>query len=204
MALSASAITRTGAARLVPVAAHPPGTPPDWAFPVAWGTLYLLMAVAAWMVWRHAGVARRGHYAALRLWGWQLLFNALWTPAFFGLRSPGLALVVILALLVLVALTLRAFAAGGARGRAAAGALPRLGRLRRLAHRRGLVAERGLISRNASRGASFLKKRSKKLLVPGHRTCEAVGAKSGTVFLLLFLRKKKAPSSRLEVPEATC
>ena len=88
---------------------HAPGTPPDWAFPAVWSALYLLMAVAAWLVWRHAGYARRAHYRALRLWGWQLFANALWTPAFFGLQSPLLALVVIAALLALVGLTVKAF-----------------------------------------------------------------------------------------------
>ena len=46
----------------------------------------------------------------LRLWGWQLLANALWTPAFFGLHSPAAGLAVILVLLGLVLLTLRDFA----------------------------------------------------------------------------------------------
>jgi len=47
---------------------------------------------------------------ALRLWGWQLALNAIWTPAYFGLRSPPLGLAVILALLVMIVLTIRAFA----------------------------------------------------------------------------------------------
>lgn len=108
--LSDSAITQTGVHTWYRTLRHPAGTPPDWVFPVVWSTLYALMAVAAWMVWRLAGIARRQHYGALRLWGWQLLVNALWTPAFFGLRAPGLALGVILLLLVLVAATIRAFA----------------------------------------------------------------------------------------------
>ncbi len=78
--------------------------PPNWAFPVVWTTLYVMIGTAAWLVWRQPL-----HRRALRLWGWQLLLNAIWTPAFFGLQSPILGLVVILPLLVLIALTIRAF-----------------------------------------------------------------------------------------------
>jgi tryptophan-rich sensory protein len=82
----------------------PPGTPPNWLFGPVWGVLYILMGIAAWLVWRQSGASR-----PIRLWGWQLLLNALWTPAFFGLHSPGLGLAVIAALLVLLVLTIRAF-----------------------------------------------------------------------------------------------
>lgn len=84
----------------------PPLTPPGVVFGPVWTVLYVLMGVAAWRVWR-----TKGHAAALRLWGWQLAANALWTPAFFGLRSPTLGLVVILGLLALIVLTIRAFRA---------------------------------------------------------------------------------------------
>ncbi len=57
--------------------------PPPWVLPAAWCMVYLSMAVAAWLIWREAGVARRRHYRALRLWGWQLLATALWVPLFF-------------------------------------------------------------------------------------------------------------------------
>jgi tryptophan-rich sensory protein len=83
----------------------PPLTPPPLVFAPVWTALYVLMGVAAWLVWR-ATLAR----APLRLWGWQLLLNALWTPAFFTLHSPALAMLVIASLLALVLLTARAFA----------------------------------------------------------------------------------------------
>jgi len=83
---------------------RPPGVPPNWVFPAVWTTLYVMVGTAAWLAWR-----RPLHRRALRLWGWQLLANALWTPAFFGLNSPILGLVVLAALLPLIALTLRAF-----------------------------------------------------------------------------------------------
>lgn len=88
---------------------RPPGVPPNWAFPVVWTTLYVMMGTAAWLVWRAAAATAEQRRGALLLWGWQLLANALWTPAFFGLQSPRLGLAVLAALLPLIALTLQAF-----------------------------------------------------------------------------------------------
>lgn len=85
--------------------AAPPGTPPNWVFAPVWTALYILMGVAAWLVWRDVLLPPVRRYAALRLWGWQLGLNALWTPAFFGLHSTVLGLVVILPLLGLVVAT---------------------------------------------------------------------------------------------------
>jgi tryptophan-rich sensory protein len=87
---------------------RPPGTPPDWVFGPVWTVLYVLMGVAAWLVWR---ARQGGDLRPLRLWGWQLLVNAGWSPAFFGLHSPGLGLAVILLLLLLAAGTAIAFRA---------------------------------------------------------------------------------------------
>lgn len=91
----------------------PPGTPPNWVFAPVWTTLYLLIGVSAWLVWRQAhrriGI-QAGHWGALRLWGWQLLAAAAWTPAFFGAHSPRLGLAVIGVMLVLIGCTIRAFA----------------------------------------------------------------------------------------------
>ena len=115
-------VTATGVRTWYLSLAQPPGTPPNWLFGPVWTVLYVTIAVAAWLVWRGglrrdglwSGVAWRGvardTRPALRLWGWQLLFNAAWTPAFFGLHSPPLAMAVILALLALVVATVRAFA----------------------------------------------------------------------------------------------
>jgi tryptophan-rich sensory protein len=84
---------------------QPPGTPPNWLFGPVWSVLYVAMAVAAWRVWQ-----RPSHAASLRLWGWQLGVNALWSPVFFALHRPGLAVLVILLMDALVVLTIRAFA----------------------------------------------------------------------------------------------
>lgn len=82
----------------------PPGTPPNWVFAPVWTMLYVMIGVAAWLVWKRLGASR-----PLQIWGWQLAANALWAPAFFGLHSPGLAMCVMLLLLLLIARTIRSF-----------------------------------------------------------------------------------------------
>lgn len=83
--------------------AKPSFNPPNAVFGPVWTALYVLMAIAAWRVWRSAdGNATR---APLTLFALQLALNLGWSVAFFGLRSIGLALVVILALDIAVLAT---------------------------------------------------------------------------------------------------
>jgi tryptophan-rich sensory protein len=73
-----------------PTLVKPAWNPPAWVFGPVWTTLYVLMSIAVWRVWR-----RREGAAALRLalaYGGHLVLNALWSVLFFGLRSPALAL----------------------------------------------------------------------------------------------------------------
>ena len=60
----------------------PSWTPPDWVFPVAWTSIYLLISFAGARVAPLEG----GSYA-MAFWAMQIAFNALWTPVFFGLRN---------------------------------------------------------------------------------------------------------------------
>ena len=60
----------------------PTWTPPDWVFPVAWTSIYLLISFAGARV---AGM--EGAQLALAFWALQIAFNTLWTPVFFGLRA---------------------------------------------------------------------------------------------------------------------
>ena len=87
--------------------AKPAFNPPDWIFAPVWTTLYLLMAIAAWQVWRRAGL--RDGRSALIAFGVQLALNLGWSATFFGLRMPGSALIVVLVLLASIALTIRLF-----------------------------------------------------------------------------------------------
>ena len=69
----------------------PAWNPPNWIFGPVWTALYLMMAIAAWLVWKRGGFAAQRR--ALGLFLLQLFFNALWSPLFFGAHRPGLALV---------------------------------------------------------------------------------------------------------------
>ncbi len=109
-----AAVTRTSLRGWYASLAAPPGTPPNSTFGVVWTTLYVLIGVAAWLVWRDCQKmptppAGDRHLRPLRLWGWQLLCNAAWAPAFFGLRSPVLGLAILIVLLWLIVTTMLAF-----------------------------------------------------------------------------------------------
>jgi len=77
--------------------AKPSFTPPNWVFGPVWTVLYILIGVAAFLVWRK-GLASAGVKIARAWFFGQLILNALWTPVFFGLHRIGLALVVIVLL----------------------------------------------------------------------------------------------------------
>ncbi|MBI2740478.1 MAG: tryptophan-rich sensory protein [Rhodospirillales bacterium] len=87
--------------------AKPPFTPPDGVFGPIWAVLYVLMAIAAWRVWRAADRdTRRG---PLTLFALQLALTLGWTVVFFGLQKIGAALATIVVLDVGVAVTMLAF-----------------------------------------------------------------------------------------------
>ena len=67
----------------------PAWNPPDWIFGPVWTLLYILMAVAAWRVWRREEASQAGR--TLGLFVGQLGLNAIWSVLFFGLRRPGAA-----------------------------------------------------------------------------------------------------------------
>ncbi|EWS81520.1 hypothetical protein BF93_15075 [Brachybacterium phenoliresistens] len=84
----------------------PAFAPPAWLFGPAWTVLYVLIAVAGWLVWRRAGADR-----ALALWCAQLVLNALWTPLFFGADLYWLAFAEIVLLWIAILACLVAFRA---------------------------------------------------------------------------------------------
>jgi len=85
----------------------PSWNPPSWIFGPVWTLLYVMMAVAAWLVWREGGWKTQGRTLGLFLLQW--LLNALWTPLFFGMHRAGLAFAEIIALWLVLAVTLRSF-----------------------------------------------------------------------------------------------
>lgn len=86
----------------------PSGTPPAWVFGPVWSMLYVLMATAAWLVWKQRSSA--DVTLALALFFMQLALNATWSFLFFGLRRPGLALLEIAVLLAAIIATTSTFA----------------------------------------------------------------------------------------------
>src|SRR5689334_13790446 len=86
----------------------PAWAPPGWIFGPVWTALYILMGIAAWLVWRMAGWS--GATMALSLFLVQLACNAAWSWFFFAWRRGALALADILLLLALIVATMFAFA----------------------------------------------------------------------------------------------
>lgn len=94
------AVTASSVSEWYPTLNKPSFNPPNWVFGPVWTTLYVMMGIAAWRVWRSAD--RDTARGPLALFALQLAVNLGWSIAFFGLRDPGLAVVVILVLDLLV------------------------------------------------------------------------------------------------------
>jgi benzodiazapine receptor len=99
------AIASVDAASFYAQLAKPPWAPPAGVFGPVWSVLYVLMGVAAWLVWRSPGPRR----AALTLFVLQLAANALWSWLFFGWHRGALAAVEVVVLLLLIAAMVAAF-----------------------------------------------------------------------------------------------
>ena len=82
----------------------PSYNPPGWVFGPAGTLLYILMAIAAWRVYRVDGLG-----LAIGLWLVQLVVNAAWSPLFFGMHRVDLALLDIIVLDILVIATIAMF-----------------------------------------------------------------------------------------------
>lgn len=80
---------------------RPAWAPPAWLFGPVWTMLYVLMGIAAWLVWRARGFAGAG--AALVIFVIQLIVNALWTWLFFVWHRGALAFAEIMLLWLLIA-----------------------------------------------------------------------------------------------------
>ncbi|MGW8369478.1 MAG: TspO/MBR family protein [Gammaproteobacteria bacterium] len=85
--------------------AKPAWTPPNWLFGPVWTLLYIMMAVAAWLVYRKT----QSIGLPLTLWFVQLVLNALWSWFFFGLERPGAAFAEITILLLAIVATVVVF-----------------------------------------------------------------------------------------------
>lgn len=75
-------------------------SPPNWIFAPVWTALYVTIGFVGWRIWTY-----RRNSSAMPLWFTQMVLNFFWSPVFFGLHFPALALVVI----VMTALAILAF-----------------------------------------------------------------------------------------------
>ncbi|MBL9123749.1 MAG: tryptophan-rich sensory protein [Planctomycetaceae bacterium] len=85
----------------------PTWNPPNWIFGPVWTALYVMMALAAWLIWRRHGW--EGAPLPLAFFLVQLTLNLAWSGIFFALRSPGWGAVEIVALWVAILGTLVSF-----------------------------------------------------------------------------------------------
>jgi tryptophan-rich sensory protein len=100
-------LTRDAVQTWYPTLRRPPLAPPNSIFGPVWTTLYVMMAVAAWRVWR---LRRDADVCpALRLFAAQLALNTIWSGLFFYLRNPATALAEIVVMEATILATTFAF-----------------------------------------------------------------------------------------------
>ncbi len=83
-------------------------TPPGWLFAPVWIALYFLMGISVFLIWQK-GVDKVKVKKALGVFILQLAFNAFWSIAFFGLKSPLFGLIVITLLWIFILITMIRF-----------------------------------------------------------------------------------------------
>jgi len=79
--------------------------PPNWIFAPVWTTLYVLMGIALFLVWRSDAVAGIKQ-TAIALFAVQLTLNFFWSIIFFKLQQPGWAFAEIILMWVMILLTI--------------------------------------------------------------------------------------------------
>lgn len=77
----------------------PPFNPPNWIFGPVWTTLYVLIGIAGARTWLASPSS-----SPMQIWFGQMALNFLWSPAFFGMESTLLGLIIIIPMLALIAL----------------------------------------------------------------------------------------------------
>ncbi len=84
----------------------PPLSPPSWLFPIAWTILYILMGIAAYLVYLSDPKCRK---PALIIYAVQLVVNFIWSPIFFNLHAYLLAFIWLVVLWLLLVATIKLF-----------------------------------------------------------------------------------------------
>ena len=83
----------------------PPYTPPNWVFGPVWTTLYILMGISVFLVWKN-GLSTSSEIVAFAIFWVQLCVNALWSVIFFGIKSKGGGIITIIFLWFLILATI--------------------------------------------------------------------------------------------------
>jgi len=99
---SASIVTRPSVESWYPTLTKPIFNPPNWIFMPMWTFLYIIMAVAAGLVWDKIKEQNEEVKKALAFFLIQLTLNAIWSYLFFGLKNPMLALIEIALLWLMI------------------------------------------------------------------------------------------------------
>jgi len=86
----------------------PPFNPPNWIFGPVWTTLYILMGIAAYLVWRN-GIGKKEVKTAVFVFALQLILNSLWSFIFFGQHWMLLAFCEIIILWLAILFTIIKF-----------------------------------------------------------------------------------------------
>ena len=85
-----------------PTLIKPSFNPPNWLFAPVWTLLFIMMGIAAGMIWNHLENQKELVKKALLFFTVQLLLNALWSYLFFGLNNVLLALIEIVLLWLII------------------------------------------------------------------------------------------------------
>jgi translocator protein len=82
--------------------------PPNWVFAPVWTTLFLLMGIALFLIWKK-GLKRKDVKIAFSVFTFHLLLNTLWSILFFGLKSPFAAFIEIIFLWIAILISIILF-----------------------------------------------------------------------------------------------
>ena len=107
--LSAAAFTVTGDGSWYRTILKPWWNPPGWLFAPVWTTLYILMGIAFFIIWKSVA-DKKAKRTAMAFWIVQLVFNFFWTIIFFYAQQIGYALAEMVLLWLLIFITIFLFA----------------------------------------------------------------------------------------------
>ncbi|MET0760364.1 MAG: TspO/MBR family protein [Flavobacterium sp.] len=97
-----SLVTKSSIETWFPTLIKPSFNPPNWVFAPVWTMLYIMMGIAAGLVWNRIDIEKEVVRKALIFFAIQLALNALWSYLFFGLKNPLLALIEIVLLWLMI------------------------------------------------------------------------------------------------------